>query len=91
MVDVTSHWVHEQNVPLLTDLYELTMMQAYFDQGMRASAGFDLCVRKLPDNRNYLVACGLEDVLGYLETIRFCPEHLDYLRSLQRGGDCGVE
>ena len=44
---------------LFTDLYELTMLQAYFNEGMEGEAVFDLYVRSLPPERNFLVACGL--------------------------------
>lgn len=57
--------------PLLTDLYQLTMLQAYFDRGMHAEAVFELFVRRLPQRRNFLVAAGLEQALAYLETLRF--------------------
>jgi nicotinate phosphoribosyltransferase len=50
---------------LLLDLYELTMAQGYFLYKRNTLATFDLFVRELPVNRNYLVACGLEDVLAY--------------------------
>ena len=66
---------------LLTDLYELTMLQSYFERGMNATAVFDLFVRRLPSQRNYLVACGLDEVLGYLETLRFSDDSLAYLRT----------
>ena len=56
---------------LLTDLYELTMLQAYFDEQMHETAVFSLFVRRLPERRNYLLACGLDDVLAFLETLRF--------------------
>jgi len=61
------------NAALLTDFYELTMLQAYFDEGMNDTSVFDLFVRRLPSTRNYLVACGLEHVLEYLETLSFSP------------------
>ncbi len=67
---------------ILTDLYELTMLQAYVSEGMTETAVFDLFVRRLPANRNYLVACGLQDVLDYLERLRFSPDSLAYLDSL---------
>lgn len=67
---------------LFTDLYELTMLQAYENTGMRGTAVFDLFFRGLPARRNFLVACGLDSVLSYLETLSFAPEDLDYLRSL---------
>ena len=61
---------------LLTDLYQLTMLQAYFDQGMADTAVFEFFVRKLPAGRNFLVAAGLEQALDYLEGLRFAPEEL---------------
>ena len=78
------HWVTDDNAGMLTDFYELTMLQSYFEHGMNDTAVFDLFVRRLPTTRNYLVACGLEDVLHYLETFSFPPEHLSYLRGLKR-------
>ncbi len=49
---------------LFTDLYELTMLQAYFEEEMTEEAVFSLFVRRLPEQRNYLLACGLDTVLG---------------------------
>jgi len=74
---MASHWVNDENAALLTDLYELNMLQAYQTEGMQDVAVFDLFVRRLPPERNYLVACGLEDVLRYLETFRFQGRYLD--------------
>jgi nicotinate phosphoribosyltransferase len=51
---------------------------------MTQTATFSLFVRRLPKRRNYLLACGLEDVLGYLECLRFTRDGLDYLASLDR-------
>ncbi len=67
---------------LLTDLYELTMMQAYFREGLSDTAVFSLFVRRLPASRNFLVAVGLDDVLSYLESLRFDDAAIGYLRSL---------
>jgi nicotinate phosphoribosyltransferase len=67
---------------LLTDLYELTMLQAYFEEQMSERAVFSLFVRHLPPRRNYLLACGLDDVLTFLETVRFDSAALQYLASL---------
>lgn len=72
---------------LVTDLYELTMLAAYFEAGMNETAVFSLFVRRLPERRNYLLACGLEDVLTYLETLRFDAAALEYLASLHRFSD----
>ncbi len=63
---------------LYTDLYQLTMLQAYWREGMNEPAVFDLFVRRLRD-RNYLLACGLEQALEFLETLSFSDETLDYL------------
>ena len=67
---------------LLTDLYELTMLQAYQELGFDRQAVFSLFVRKLPQERNFLVSCGLDDVLGYLEGLRFSDQDISYLDSL---------
>jgi len=75
-------WVDDDNVALLTDLYELNMLQAYFNSQMNDIGVFDLFVRRLPPERNYLVACGLDDVLRYLESLHFSEDAVLYLRSL---------
>jgi nicotinate phosphoribosyltransferase len=75
-------WVGDANAAMLTDLYELTMLQAYFELGLRDEAVFDLFVRRLPAGRNFLLACGLDDVLHYLETLSFGDRALAYLASL---------
>ena len=67
---------------LFTDLYELTMLQAYFNEGMEQEAVFDLFVRGLPDERSFLIAAGLEQALEYLEGLHFSGESLAYLDSL---------
>jgi nicotinate phosphoribosyltransferase len=76
------NWVDRDNVALLTDLYELTMLQAYWREGMNDEAVFSLFARKLPEKRNYLLACGLDDALRFLEELRFSRESLDYLAAL---------
>lgn len=80
-------WVSDDNVALFTDLYELTMLQAYVEEGMHDEAVFSLFVRRLPRRRNYLLACGLDTVLHYLETLKFTLDSLDYLASLGRFSD----
>ncbi|MGU7769029.1 nicotinate phosphoribosyltransferase [Burkholderia sp. MR1-5-21] len=64
---------------LLTDFYELTMLQAYFDAGMNDVASFEFFVRALPPQRNFLMASGLAPVLTYLEQARFTGADLDWL------------
>ena len=69
---------------LFVDLYELTMMQACFEEQLQAPAVFSLFVRRLPARRNYLLACGVEDVLDALEAVGFDQAALAYLESLGR-------
>lgn len=64
---------------LFTDLYELTMAQAYIEEGMTGDAVFSLYVRTLPEKRKYLLAAGLNSVLEYLRNLRFTEEDLEYL------------
>lgn len=73
--------VTDETAPLLTDLYELTMLRSYFEEGLEGRATFSLFVRRLPESRNFLIACGLEDVLHYLERLSFTPA---LLRRLDR-------
>lgn len=72
---------------LFTDLYELTMAQAYYEENMVDDAVFSLFVRRLPARRNYLLAAGLDDVLTYLEAFRFSDDDLRYLAGLKRFSD----
>ena len=67
---------------LVTDLYQLTMLQAYLEHGMHAPATFELFTRRLPPNRNFLVAAGLDAALDYLEQLRFEAADIEYLESL---------
>lgn len=70
---------------LFTDLYELTMVQAYLADGIgEQPATFSLFVRTLPKARNFLLAVGLESVLGHLESLRFDAEAIEYLKTLGR-------
>src|ERR1043165_8118327 len=86
---------------LLTDLYQLTMVQVYLEQDMMDTAVFEFFVRRLPAQRSFLVAAGLEQVLDFLEQLhlsqtelewlkqtgRFSRSCLDYLAALQFSGD----
>lgn len=72
----------QDELALFTDLYELTMLQAYFNEEMMEDAVFTLFVRRLPARRNFLLACGLDTVLSYLENLHFSDEAIAYLRSL---------
>jgi nicotinate phosphoribosyltransferase len=94
----------EENMSLFTDLYELTMCASYFDNKKLEPATFDLFIRRLPPERSYFLFAGLEQVLLFLEKIRFTdeqiaylkkqgfePEFLEYLRNFKFTGDvCAV-
>jgi nicotinate phosphoribosyltransferase len=87
--------------PLLTDLYQLTMLQSYWQHRMDKVAAFELFVRKLPAERAFLVAAGLEQVLDFIEQARFTDDELawidgcgkfapgfaDWLRGMRFAGD----
>src|SRR3990170_2397487 len=70
----------EENMSMFTDLYELTMGASYFDNSKFEPATFDLFVRRLPENRGYLLFAGLEQTLLFLENIKFTEEHLAFLK-----------
>ena len=76
-----------RDAALFTDLYELTMAASYFQEGMHQPATFSLFVRKLPKNRAFLIATGLEDVLGYLQSFRFSEGALAHLAATGRFDD----
>jgi nicotinate phosphoribosyltransferase len=70
---------------LLTDFYELTMMQAYFyaehNKGRAQKAVFDMFYRENPDGNGYAVAAGLEQAVDYINNLHFSPEDIEYLRT----------
>jgi nicotinate phosphoribosyltransferase len=70
--------------PLLTDLYQLNMVQAYLERGQAEIAVFEFFVRTLPDRRGFLIAAGLQQALDYLETVRFSPEEIAWLEKSGR-------
>lgn len=72
---------------LLTDLYQLNMADSYLREGLTGAAVFEFFVRKLPPTRNFLVAAGLEQVLGFLEHARFSDAELAWLRDSGRFSD----
>jgi nicotinate phosphoribosyltransferase len=64
---------------LLTDLYQLTMLQTYFEHGMTDTAVFELFFRRLPPQKRNFLAAGLEQVLEFLESLRFHADELEWL------------
>jgi nicotinate phosphoribosyltransferase len=75
--------IHEDEIGLLTDLYELTMAAAYWSNQLNEPATFELYFRRLPQNRSYIVSAGLEQALHYLSSLKFSPNAISYLRSLE--------
>ncbi|MEO2066235.1 MAG: nicotinate phosphoribosyltransferase, partial [Desulfurobacteriaceae bacterium] len=69
--------------PLLTDLYEITMLYAYFKNGKTEEASFELFTRELPKNRNYLIFAGLPWIVEFVENLQFSNEDIDYIYSLK--------
>lgn len=71
-----------QNLTLLTDLYELTMMQGYFNQKSNDMVVFDAFYRKNPSGNGYAIAAGLEQIIDYIKNLSFSYDDIEYLRSL---------
>lgn len=70
------------NLTLLTDFYELTMMQGYFKNKANEKVIFDAFYRTNPSNGGYAIAAGLEQVIDYIRNLTFSAEDIDYLRSV---------
>lgn len=72
----------DQNLTLLTDFYELTMMQGYFENNTNETVIFDMFYRTNPSGSGYAVCCGLEQVIDYVKNLHFDEEDIAYLRGL---------
>ena len=70
------------HLTLLTDLYELTMMQGYFKTGKQDTVIFDAFYRANPDQGGYAVCAGLAQIIDYIENLRFDDSDISYLKSL---------
>lgn len=84
-------WLERLGSPNLTDLYQLTMLQAYRHIGMDDTAVFEFFVRKLPDHRNFMLAAGLEQLLDYLVDFRFEEGDLEALRHTEKLDDAFID
>lgn len=71
------------NLTLLTDLYELTMMQGYFEKKSNDIVVFDAFYRKNPSGNGYAITAGLEQIIDYIKNLSFSYDDIDYLRGLQ--------
>ncbi len=71
----------KRNLSLLTDFYELTMANGYFQNGLKDEiAYFDMFFRKVPDNGGFAIMAGVEQLIEYLQNLRFNDEDIEYLR-----------
>ncbi|MBN1775663.1 MAG: nicotinate phosphoribosyltransferase [Clostridiales bacterium] len=76
-------WTDKTNMSMLTDFYEFTMSKGYLDGGCAEKiAYFDLFFRAVPENGGYAIIAGLEQMIDYLQNIRFNPEDIAYLTTL---------
>ena len=71
-----------QNLTLLTDLYELTMMQGYYNEQSNDTVVFDAFYRKNPSGNGYAICAGLEQIIDYIKNLSFSYDDIDYLRGL---------
>ncbi len=74
--------MNERNLTLLTDLYELTMMQGYFENQSDETVVFDAFYRSNPSGSGYAICCGLQQIIEYIENLHFTEGDISYLRSL---------
>ena len=72
----------KRNLTLLTDLYELTMMQGYYEKGQNENVIFDVFFRQNPCNNGYSVCAGIDQVIDYIKNLHFTYDDVDYLRGL---------
>ncbi|MGI6071774.1 MAG: nicotinate phosphoribosyltransferase [Lachnospiraceae bacterium] len=79
--------MEKRNLTLLTDLYELTMMQGYYKSGNDTVVVFDAFFRKNPCDGGYAISCGLEQIIDYIKNLHFSYEDIEYLRSLGMFGE----
>lgn len=76
------HSMNGRNLSMLTDYYELTMSRGYFENGLVDKIGyFDLYFRQVPEGGGYAVMAGVEQMIEYLENLKFTEENLSYLKA----------
>ena len=75
--------MEKQNLTLLTDFYELTMMQGYYNNQKNDTVAFDVFYRRNPCGSGYAICAGLEQVIEYIENLHFTSADIDFLRSLE--------
>jgi len=74
--------IEKLNLTMLTDFYELTMANGYFEKGYKDKiAYFDMFFRKIPDNGGFAIIAGLEQLIGYLDNLKFEEADIEYLKA----------
>lgn len=74
--------MNNRNLTMLVDFYEITMANGFFENGRgNQIAYFDMFFRKVPDNAGYAIMAGVQQLIEYIENLRFSEEDIDYLRS----------
>ena len=73
---------NKMNLTMLTDFYELTMANGYFETGMADNvAYFDMFFRRVPDGGGYAIMAGVEQLIDYFKNLKFTDEDIEFLRS----------
>lgn len=80
--------MNDRKLSLVTDFYELTMSNGYFENNMQDTiAYFDVFFRQVPDNGGYVICSGLEQIIDYIKNLKFDSDDISYLRSLNKFSD----
>lgn len=80
--------MNDKKLSLVTDFYELTMSNGYFENNMQNTITyFDVFFRQIPDNGGYVICSGLEQVVNYIENLKFDDDDINYLKSLNKFSD----
>ena len=75
-------WKEKKNLTMLADFYEFTMANGYFENGMKDKiAYFDMFFRSIPDGGGFAIMAGVEQLIGYLQNLKFYDEDIEYFRS----------
>ena len=74
--------MNREKLELVTDLYEFTMSNGYFEKQRNEIAYFDIFFRNVPDGGGYAIAAGLNEVIDYIQNLRFDKEDIEYLQNI---------
>ena len=75
-------WKNYENLSMLSDFYEFTMMNGYLENNMEDEyAYFDLYFRRIPDNGGFVIVAGLEEIVKYIQNLKFDEKDIEYFKS----------